>query len=154
MKRLEFALLLALAIAPPLFGQEAASVDKMEMLNAATLKWADAPDALPKGAKIAVLYGDPMKEGSYVIRLKLPAGYEIPPHWHTQDENLTIVSGALYLGSGDKYDINKAHQLVAGGFHHLPGKAQHYAFTKRATIVEIHGVGPFDIHYLEEKKKG
>ncbi|HZR04106.1 MAG TPA: cupin domain-containing protein [Burkholderiales bacterium] len=120
-------------------------------INSNEIKWGDAPPSVPKGAKIAVLYGDPGKPGPFVIRLMAPAGYKIPPHWHSQTENLTIISGALYLGEGDKMDTAHAHALKAGGYHYLPAKAHHYAFTKVATVVQVHGDGPFDINYVNEK---
>lgn len=117
-------------------------------INPADIKWGDAPPSLPKGAKLAVLSGDPGKEGPFVIRLKAPAGYKIPPHWHTQAENLTVISGTLYLGMGDKMDTAQAHALKAGGYHYLPAKAHHYAFSKAPTVVQVHGQGPFDINYI------
>jgi quercetin dioxygenase-like cupin family protein len=118
------------------------------MMNTADVKWGPAPPNLPKGVKIAVLYGDPGKPGPFVIRLMAPGGGKIAPHWHSQAENLTVVSGALYLGDGDKMDMKAAHALKAGGYHYLPGKAHHYAFTKTATVVQVHGEGPFDITYI------
>ena len=129
----------------------AAAADMQIFTNPRDVKWMDAPPSLPKGAKQAVLYGDPGKSGPYVIRLKTPAGYRIAPHWHTQTENLTVLSGTLYLGAGDKMDARHAHPLKPGGFHYLPGKQHHYAFSKGATVIQIHGDGPFDIHYIDEK---
>jgi quercetin dioxygenase-like cupin family protein len=117
-------------------------------INTSDLKWGDAPPSLPKGAKLAVLSGDPGKEGPFVIRLKVPAGYKVQPHWHSQVENLTIISGMLYLGMGDKMDTAQAHVLKAGGYHYLPAKAHHYAFSKTPTVIQIHGQGPFDIVYI------
>ena len=117
-------------------------------LNPQDMKWGAAPPSLPTGAKLAVLYGDPSKEGPYSFRAKLPAGYVVPPHFHTKDENLTILSGALYLGMGDSLDKKAAHALKVGGFHHMPGKVHHYALTKTATVIQISGDGPFDINYL------
>ena len=117
-------------------------------VNSGQLKWVDAPPSLPKGAKVAVLYGDPSKAGQVVVRLKTPAGYRVPPHWHSQTENLTVISGALYLGMGDKMEPAQAHALKAGGFHYLPGKTHHYAFTRTPTVVQIHGEGPLDITYI------
>lgn len=111
-------------------------------------KWSDAPPSLPKGAKIAVLQGDPGKAGPFVIRLLAPSGYSIAPHWHTQDEQLTVISGTLYVGLGDTFDKRAAHALPSGGFHALPGKEHHYAFAKRRAIVQINGNGPFDINYV------
>ena len=120
-------------------------------LNTNDIKWGAAPPVLPKGAKVAVLNGDPFKPGFYTIRLSAPANYKIAPHWHTQAEDLTIISGALYLGMGDKMDTKGAHALKTGGFHHLPGKMHHYAFSKSPTVIQISGEGPFDINYLNPK---
>jgi anti-sigma factor ChrR (cupin superfamily) len=116
-------------------------------INPDQLQWGDAPPSLPKGAQLAVLHGDPTKKGPFTVRLKMPAGYKIPPHWHTQDENLTIVSGAFKLHQGDTMDA-PADTLNPGGFHYLPGKAHHAAEATDETVVQIHGNGPFDIHYL------
>jgi len=140
------AMLLCLG-ATPAAAQEAAMGD-MTMINPSALKWVDAPPSLPRGAKLAVLYGDPGKDGPYVIRLKAPGGYKVPPHWHTQTENLTVISGTLYLGSGDAMDMSAAHPLKTGGFHNLPGGMHHYAFTKTTTVVQIHGTGPLDVKYV------
>ena len=113
------------------------------------IKWGDAPPSLPKGAKIAVLQGDPGKAEPFVIRMLVPAGgYKIAPHWHTQDEQLTVISGMLYIGLGDKFSKRAARALPRGGFHFLPGKEHHYAFTTGRTIVQISGNGPFDITYI------
>jgi hypothetical protein len=117
-------------------------------MNPADVKFGPAPPTLPKGAKMAVLYGDPGKPGPFVARLEAPKGYKIPPHWHTTAENLTIISGTLYLGDGDTMDEKKAHGLKPGGYHYLPAKAHHYAFTKTNTVVQINADGPFDINYI------
>lgn len=112
------------------------------------IKWGDAPPTLPKGVKIAVLQGDPGKAGPFVIRLLAPTGYTIAPHWHTQDEQLTVIAGMLYIGLGDKLNKRAARALPRGGFHFLPGKEHHYAFANGRTIVQINGNGPFDINYV------
>jgi len=125
---------------------DAAKHDAMS-INAADLKWGEAPPDVPKGASLAVLHGDPSKKGPFTIRLKLPAGYKIPPHWHSNDEQLTIVSGAFVLHMGDTMDA-PASTLTAGGYHFLPGKMHHAAESKGETIVQVNGMGPFDIHYL------
>jgi hypothetical protein len=117
-------------------------------INGRDVKWGDAPPVLPKGAKFAVLFGDPGKPGPYVIRLLMPAGYKIAPHWHTQAENLTIISGAFYLSIGDTMDKAHAHALTAGGYHYLPAKAHHSAYAGTRTIVQVSGEGPFDITYI------
>ena len=82
------------------------------------------------------------------MRLKAPAGYRIPPHWHSQTENLTVIAGTLFLGRGDTVDAAQAHGLKTGGFHSVPAKVHHYVFTKTPTIVQANGEGPFDITYI------
>lgn len=149
MKMFPFRLLCSLLLIVPAIAY-AADANQI-FVNSNELKWMDAPPSLPKGAKLAVLFGDPGKPGPFVIRLTAPANYKIAPHWHSQTENLTIISGALYLGEGDKMDTNHAHALKAGGYHYLPAKAHHYAFSKTATVIQINGEGPFDINYINEK---
>ncbi|HVO89208.1 MAG TPA: cupin domain-containing protein [Casimicrobiaceae bacterium] len=122
--------------------------DKQVFINPSELKWVNAPPTLPKGAKIAVVYGDPGKAGPFVLRLMAPAGYKVGPHWHSQTENLTVLSGTLYLGEGDKADRQKAQPLKTGGFHYLPARQHHYAYTRTPSIIQIHGEGPFDINYV------
>lgn len=134
----------ALAAAP-----QAVPMDAHVFLNQAELKWGAAPPSLPSGAQLAVLYGDPDKEGTFTIRMSAPAGYVVPPHWHSRDEHLTVISGTLYLGSGEKADLASAKALEAGGYHFLPAKARHFAMTRTPTIVQISGQGPFDITYID-----
>ena len=117
-------------------------------MNPKDVKWGEVPPNLPKGAKIAVLSGDPGKPGPFVGRLMMPAGYKIAPHYHSTDEDLTVISGAFYLAEGDKMETKGGHEMKAGGFHHLPAKTNHYAFTKTPTVVQINAMGPFDIVYL------
>jgi quercetin dioxygenase-like cupin family protein len=146
---LSLAFVLAFAIfALPSAALAADAMGDATFINPSEITWGDAPPVLPKGAKIAVLSGDPFKPGPFVARLRLPAGYKIPPHWHTQAENLTVISGSFFLGTGDTMDPAHAHQLKAGGFHYLPPKAHHSAYTKEKTVLQIHGEGPFDITYI------
>jgi hypothetical protein len=128
--------------------KSASAKSEATSLNAGEIKWADAPPDLPTGAQMAVLHGDPTKRAVYTLRLKMPAGYKIAPHWHTKDEQLTIVSGAFVLHMGDTMEA-PASTLTAGGFHFLPAKMHHAAETTEETIVQVDGMGPFDIHYLD-----
>lgn len=125
-----------------------ALADEAIFTNPGMIKWGDAPPTLPKGGKMAVLSGDPGKPGPFVVRLKAPAGYKVPPHWHSKAENVTVISGTLYLGMGDTLDAKAAHALKPGGFHSIGPDVHHYAFFKTATVVQIHGEGPFDITYI------
>src|ERR1051325_5939124 len=90
-------------------------------VNADEVKWGEGPPDLPKGAQLAVLHGDPSKKAPFTVRFKMPDGYKIPPHWHTKDEQLTILSGTFILHMGDTMEA-PASKLTAGGFHFLPGK--------------------------------
>ena len=78
------------------------------------IKWVDAPPSLPPGAKVAILEGDPTKEGHFVMRAKMPDGYKIMPHTHPKDERVTVLSGTLYLGMGEKFDEKSAKGMPAG----------------------------------------
>jgi quercetin dioxygenase-like cupin family protein len=151
MKRLSASIALALlASAPALAGdtaKKAAPGKEAITLNAGDIKWGDAPPDLPKGAQLAVLHGDPAKKAVFTMRLKMPKGYKIPPHWHTNDEQLTILSGTFVLHMGDTMDA-PAHELGPGAYHFLPGKMHHAAEVKGDTVLQIDGMGPFDIHYL------
>lgn len=111
-------------------------------------KWGPAPPLLPKGAQIAVLAGDPTKAGAYTVRLKFPASYAIPAHSHPTDENVVVVSGALYMGMGDKLDKKTGHALGAGGFALMPANANHFAYTKGATTIVLYGQGPVEFKYV------
>ena len=112
------------------------------------LKWGPAPPAFPKGAQIAVLAGDPSKDGLYVIRIKAPAGYKVPPHSHPNDENVTVISGTINVGMGGTFDEKNGQALKAGGFMHMPKGMQHFAWYPEETIIQIHGMGPQTITYV------
>jgi hypothetical protein len=118
------------------------------MHGAEGLQWGDAPPVLNKGAKLAVLQGDPMKPGPFVMRLSMPAGYKVAPHWHSQAENVTVMSGTFMFGLGDKYDAKAMKTMKAGQFGSIDAKTNHYAVAKTATVIQIHGEGPFDLTYV------
>jgi len=118
------------------------------MLNTSDLKWMDAPPGLPKGAQVAVLSGDPSKPGPFTMRAMFPANYKVPPHWHPSYENVVVLEGTLYMGSGDMIDESKAMELQTNGFSGIPAKAHHYAFTKEKCTIQVNGEGPFAITYI------
>ena len=76
--------------------------------------------SLPKGAVIAVLEGNPNKEGPFVFRVKIPDGYRVPPHTHPKTERVTVISGTFNIGMGDKFDEKKTRPMPAGTFGHWP----------------------------------
>lgn len=138
-----------LASAFVLAGVNTAIADDMKMpINSGELKWEAAPPTLPKGADIAVLSGDPSKEGLFVLRLRMPSGYKIPAHNHPTDEGATVISGNFHIGMGDKLDEKKAIELTAGGYAEAPAKMNHYVWTSSPSVVQIHGQGPLGITYV------
>lgn len=95
-----------------------------------------------KGAQVAVLAGNPAKGGLYIVRVKVPAGAVFGPHYHNETENVTVISGTLWVGLGDKMNKSAMKPLTAGSFVMVPAKLHHYAMTKTATVIDITGIGP------------
>jgi hypothetical protein len=118
------------------------------LVTADQIKWGPAPAALPAGAEISVLEGNPEAAGPVTLRLKFPANYDIPPHWHSRTERVTVLSGALRVGMGDRIDRAHSATLAPGGYVSLPGSMHHYAWTSTPTVVQIGLEGPFDIFYV------
>lgn len=112
------------------------------------LEWVDAPPSLPRGAKVAILEGDPSKPGPFTMRAQVPAKYKIAPHWHPAIEHVTVISGEAYMGSGEKFDEAVAKKLPAGSFAVMPIKHPHFFFTKKKAVIQLHGVGPWGITYI------
>lgn len=118
------------------------------MLVPTDLTWKDGPASLPKGVTSAVIEGDPSKTGPFTMRLKLPADYKVPPHWHPAIEHVTVVAGSFYMGLGERFDESKATQLPVGGFAVMAVGTRHFAFTKEEATIQLHGVGPWGINYV------
>jgi len=97
---------------------------------------------------VAIVAGDPSKAESFVLRAKLPRGYRVMPHTHSTDENVTVLSGTAHIAMGDKFDARKGDTLSAGGFFTAKQGMQHYFWVTSQTIIQGHGIGPFDITYL------
>ena len=118
------------------------------LVSGPDLKWGPPPPALEKGASFAVLSGDPGQAGIYVLRLKMPAGFKIAPHWHPTDEHVTVLSGSFALGMGEKFDEASMKELPAGGYALLPAEMRHFAMAKTESTVQVHGMGPFMLTYV------
>lgn len=115
------------------------------------VKWGPAPPSLPPGAQAAALLGNPAQAGPFVLRLKFPDGFTVPPHRHSKDELVTVISGRFALAAGEKIDRAKAKPLPPGSFVHLPAGMAHYAWADGETVVQINGMGPFDVTYIDPK---
>lgn len=114
------------------------------------IQYGPAPAFVPPGATLAVLEGNPMgATGDYTIRLKMPDGYKIGPHWHPKRENVTVISGTLKVGMGDKFDESKMMSFGATSFAYLDPSMHHYVMTSGETVVQIHGVAPVQFNYID-----
>lgn len=114
---------------------------------ASELKWKDAA-ALPPGAKVAVLEGDPSKEGPFVMRIRLPDGFNIPPHTHPKTERVTVLSGTFHLAMGESLVRSAARALPAGSYGFWPAGMKHTAWAEGETLLQLHGMGPWVINYV------
>lgn len=111
------------------------------------LPWKDAA-ALPPGAKIAVLEGDPSKDGLFVMRILLPDGFHIPPHTHPKTERVTVLSGTFHLAMGERLNRSDSRPLPAGSFGFWPAGMKHTAWAEGETTIQLHGIGPWVINYV------
>jgi Domain of unknown function (DUF4437) len=118
------------------------------MLTSGDLKWVDGPPSLPPGSKVAAMEGNPKEAGLFTMRLKLPANYKVAAHWHPADEHVTVISGTFYMGMGQKLDEASVKELPAGSFVMMPTKQPHFALTKGETVVQLHGMGPWGVTYV------
>jgi len=114
------------------------------------VKFGPAPPFLPPGAQLAVLEGDPMAAaGDYTIRLKMPAGYKIAPNTHPLRESVTVISGTLKVGMGDKFDAAHMMSFPAGSFAYLDPDMHHYAMASGPTVIQIQGMSPATVIYID-----
>lgn len=111
-------------------------------------KWGPPPPVFEKGMSFTVVSGDPNKPGLYVVRAKMPAGYKVAPHWHPTDEHVTVLSGTMAIGMGEKFDEASMKTLPVGGYAQLPANMRHFAMAKTAATIQIHGQGPFALTYV------
>ena len=117
-----------------------------------TIAWGPAPPFVPRGAQFAVIEGDPAAAtGDYTIRLKMPDGYRLPPHWHPLRENVTVISGTFKVGMGDVFDASKMVAVPAGSFAFLDPSMHHYALASGEVVVQVHGASPVQFNYINPK---
>lgn len=153
---------LTLVVTPLAFGQadKAAKQDKMaasamaEMgyYRAEAIEWKEGPASIPAGAKAAVIEGDPAKSGLFTMRIMFPDGYMIPPHFHSQVEHLTVLSGKAFLGMGEKFDKMGGRELVVGDFAFMPSGMRHFFWAEGRTVIQLHGQGPWTITYVNPQE--
>lgn len=112
------------------------------------IEWQPAPPVLPAGAQIALLEGDPSKEGPFTLRLKLPGGYTVPPHTHPVIEHVTVIEGEFGIGLGETYDESAITWSEDGGFYVMSPGTAHFAATRGETVIQLHSNGPWALNYV------
>jgi mannose-6-phosphate isomerase-like protein (cupin superfamily) len=114
-----------------------------------TIPYGPAPAFMNPGAQLAVLEGNPTaSSGDYTVRLKVPNGYRIAPHWHPHRENVTVISGTFKVGMGDRFDESKMGTFPAGSFAYLDPDMHHYAMASGEVVVQVHGTAPLQFNYV------
>ncbi len=131
-----------------LMGAMAAGTEKHAFTPDA-VEYGPAPAFVAPGAQLAVLEGNPLAtSGDYTIRLKMPDGYRIAPHWHPKRENVTVISGTLKFGMGDRFDESNMASFPAGSFAYLDPDMHHYVMASGDTVVQVHGMAPVQFNYI------
>jgi hypothetical protein len=135
---------------PGSFGVMAASAStEKNVFTPDAIQYGPAPSFVSPGAQLAVLEGNPLAaSGDYTVRLKMPDGYRIAPHWHPLRENVTVISGTFKVGMGDRFDENHMLSFPAGSFAYLDPEMHHYAMASGEVIVQIHGMSPVQFNYV------
>lgn len=137
---------LSAAVTSVTVAQANGAMDGMTAVAASGITFGDiAVPGFDPGMKIAVIDGNPDSSGAYTLRLSFPAGYRFPAHFHPMAENLTVLSGTLLLAMGDRADESKLHAYRAGDYLHLPPVKPHFGGAREATVIQLHGQGPFKI---------
>ena len=114
------------------------------------IKWKqDANPAFLPGMKMAVIDGDPSSNGPFTVRIMIPNSYKIMPHFHPADENITVLKGTFMMGTGDQFDEKALMAISEGGYMSMKKGIHHYAMAKGETLIQVHGVGPFTLTYVD-----
>lgn len=133
----------AAALAAPVVAQHQ---EHFRTVTSKQLKWGDNP-SLP-GAKVALIEGPPNEAKPFMMRIKFPANYKIAPHFHSGIEHVTVISGTFRMGHGEKFDAKKTVPLGPGTVAIMQPKTPHFALTEKETVVQVHGVGPWTLTFV------
>jgi quercetin dioxygenase-like cupin family protein len=141
-------LTVSLAVLASAAAAQAAPTPHAIVVLADQTSWGPAPAILPKGAQLAVIEGDPGKAGPFTMRLKVPDGYRIPPHFHPLVEHVTVLQGNFRVGMGEKFDAAQLTDLPVGAFAALEPGVRHFAQAGGDTVIQLHGTGPWSLTYV------
>jgi quercetin dioxygenase-like cupin family protein len=110
--------------------------------------WEPFP-AFPPTARLAVVVGHPSEPGPYVVRVKLPSGEKLMPHWHREDRVYTVISGVFYIGLGEEFDEGKLQAYPPGAVVVLPARTHHFHWAKSGEYVtQVTAIGPISLEYV------
>ena len=106
----------------------------------------------PPSVRLAVMAGEPSQPGPYTIRVRVPRGVKLMPHWHPEDRVYTVISGAFYIGLGDRSDSDKLEAYPPGSVIVLPGKTSHFHWAKSGEyITQVTAIGTLGLEYINAK---
>jgi hypothetical protein len=142
-----FAVLLILVAASPM-AQTPDNSSSLLMVTPDKINWRPAPANMPAGARVAVIAGDPASDGPFILRLRMPDGYKIAPHWHPVTEYTTVLSGQMLVGTGDTWDDSKLQLLPQHSVFAIPAHQNHFAKARGETEIQTQGMGPFKRTYV------
>jgi quercetin dioxygenase-like cupin family protein len=97
---------------------------------------------------MAIVRGDPARPGPFTIRVAMPQGYRIPPHYHPVDEHVIVRSGTFLYGPGDRLERKAMRRLRRGETSAFPANMHHYMEASGPTEIEIASEGPFVTNYV------
>jgi hypothetical protein len=121
------------------------------IVTADNLHWTNVPNMLPSGAQFVILDGNPKNTGNVTFRFKLPANYQLPPAYSQGVDRITVLSGTLNIGTGDKLDTSKGTSLPAGSYVLVPAKLHHYIWASEDSIIQVSSMGPWTVKYVNAK---
>ncbi len=122
--------------------------NQQKVITPDQLKWTNQPPDRPTGAQRVILVGNPETKGSFTVFVKYPAGTKFPPHSFATEGHLTVLDGELHIGFGDTFDEAKATTVPKMGFIVVPANVNNYLWTDKETIVEVQGMGPTKLTYV------
>jgi len=114
-----------------------------------SIAWTSGSPAMPPGTQVAVLEGDPKAARFFTIRLKVPAGSRLAPHWHPRDERVTVISGMVAVGFGEVIDEQAVTRFGPGAFYINPASSRHYVLFVEDSVVQVTGIGPWEVNFLK-----
>ncbi len=115
-----------------------------------SIEWQNGPGSFQEGSQFAVLEGDPSVEGVFTMRIRMPDGFVISPHFHPQPERLTVLEGTFLLGSGDAFVPDEVQPLRTGAYTSMPPGMRHFAIAEGETVIQLTSTGPWEITYVNE----